>query len=297
MNRRAFLIGSAGLLLAGCSRHEQRVSIGSKNFTEQLVLGELLSQALEGRISVPVERRFYLAGSYICQQAILAGRIDAYVEYTGTALLAILKDARPSTPQAVFETVRQEYQRRFNLVVLPSLGFNNSFALAMRRQDATAHRITTISGLAAIAPTLRIGVGYEFLERPDGFSGLAQTYHLRFAAPPRVMDLGLLYRALISKQVDVVVGSNTDGMIAALKLVVLEDDRNYFPPYDAVPIVRPDILGQVNGMRAVFDQLCGHITAGDMRRMNYEVDGEKQSASDVVRRFLATQESGKAVAQ
>lgn len=291
MDRRKFLIGSAGLLLSGCSHHDRQVSVGSKNFTEQLVLGELVAQTLASHISVPIERRFYLAGSYICQQAILAGRIDTYIEYTGTALLAILKAPRPSTPRAVFETVRQEYQRRFNLVVLPSLGFSNSFALVMRRDDAAARKVTMLSELAAIAPLLRIGVGYEFLDRPDGFSGLVKTYHLRFAAPPRVMDLGLLYRALISKQVDIVVGSNTDGMIAALNLVFLKDDRNYFPPYDAVPIVRPNILLHVSGVRAAFDQICGHITADDMRRMNYYVDGDKQNPSDVVRRFLKSQEN------
>jgi osmoprotectant transport system substrate-binding protein len=288
MNRRAFLTGMAALSLAGCNRHERPITVGSKNFTEQLVLGELLAQLLEHRITVPVERRFYLAGTYICQQAILAGRIDLYVEYTGTALAAILKQPVISDSKAVFEIVQREYLRRFNLVVMPSLGFNNTFAIVMRGDDARAAGITKLSDLAAYAPKMRMGVGYEFLERPDGFVGLAETYGLRFAAPPVVMDLGLLYRALEARQVDVVAGSNTDGMIATLGLKVLEDDKHYFPPYDAVPIVRPEALQRVDGVRSALEQLEERITTGEMRRMNYAVDGEKLEVSDVAHDFLNT---------
>jgi osmoprotectant transport system substrate-binding protein len=287
MHRREFVTaGIAALLLAGCKPGERRVAVGTKNFTEQLVLGELLAQVLERHVSLPVERRFYLAGTYICQQAILAGRIDLYVEYTGTALAAILKQPVIADSKAVFEIVRKEYRRRFNLTVLPSLGFNNTFAIAMRGEDARAAGITKLSDLAANAAKMRLGVGYEFLERPDGFVGLAKTYGLQFAAPPSVMDLGLLYRALQAKQVDVVAGSNTDGMIAALGLKVLDDDRHYFPPYEAVPIVRPGALQQVDGMRTALEQLNGRISTLDMRRMNYAVDGQKRDVSDVVRDFL-----------
>lgn len=275
-------------MLAGCRPRERRISVGTKNFTEQLVLGELLAQVLERRTRMPVERRFYLAGTYICQQAILAGRIDVYVEYTGTALAAILKQPVMADSQAVFELVRKEYARRFNLTVLPSLGFNNTFAIAMRGEDARAAGIATLSDLAVHAPHLRMGVGYEFLERPDGFAGLARTYGLHFAAPPSVMDLGLLYRALEAKQVDVVAGNNTDGMIAALGLTVLDDDKHYFPPYDAVPIVRPEALQQFDGMRAALQQLEGRISTQDMRRMNYAVDGEKREVSDVAHEFLSS---------
>lgn len=289
MNRRGFIFGSAGLLLTSCAHTGQHVTVGSKNFTEQLVLGELLAQVLENHVSTPVERRFYLAGSYICQQAILAGRIDVYVEYTGTALAAILKAPINSDSKAVFETVQREYERRFHLTVLPSLGFNNTFAIAMRGEDARTKGLTKLSQLARYASQMRLGVGYEFLERPDGFRGLASTYDLHFAAPPSVMDLGLLYRALQAKQVDVVAGSNTDGPIAALGLVVLEDDRNYFPPYDAVPIVRPEALQKFNGMQAALEQLSGRITTDDMRQLNYAVDGKKLDVADVAREFLMNQ--------
>jgi len=288
MNRRTFLsgfAGCAGLLLAGCTPRGNRVSIGTKNFTEQLILGEMLAQLVEAR-GLPVERRFYLAGSYICQQAILAGRIDTYVEYTGTALMAILKEPPESNPAEVFETVKHEYAERFNLEVLPSLGFNNTFAIVMRSDDASRNNVKTLSDLSRMAPHMRMGVGYEFLERKDGFAGLAQTYDLHFAEPPRVMDLGLLYRALESKQVDVVVGSNTDGLIVALGLVVLEDDRHYFPPYDAVPVVRPAALQRWLILRDVLQGLAGKISADEMRRLNFAVDGQKKDATVVVRNFL-----------
>jgi osmoprotectant transport system substrate-binding protein len=286
MNRRWFVTGMAALLLAGCNRRERGVSVGSKNFTEQLVLGELLAQVLESHTNVPIERRFHLAGTYICHQAILAGRIDVYVEYTGTALTAILKQPAQPDSKSVFDIVQREYQHRFNLTVLPSMGFNNTFAIAMRGNDAKTGGITKLSDLTAYSRRMRLGVGYEFLERPDGFVGLAKTYGLQFAAPPIVMDLGLLYRALEARQVDAVVGSNTDGMIAALGLRVLEDDKHYFPPYDAVPIVRPEALRQIDGMRAALVQLSGRISTNDMRLMNYAIDGEKYDVSDVVHDFL-----------
>jgi osmoprotectant transport system substrate-binding protein len=262
------------------------ITVGSKNFTEQLVLGELLAQYLGRATSLPIDRRFYLAGSYICHQALLAGRIDIYVEYTGTALVAILKERPVSDHAAVFNTVKDLYSRRFGLEVFPSLGFDNTFAMVMRGVDARRLRLKTLSDAAAISPQLRLGVGYEFLERPDGYKGLAAKYNLKFSEAPRVMDLGLLYRALQTNQVDIVAGSNTDGLIAALDLVVLEDDRHYFPPYDAVPIVRRATLDRHPEVAAVLQRLSGRISADDMRRMNYAVDGEKKDAAAVVKDFL-----------
>ncbi|HEX8924766.1 MAG TPA: glycine betaine ABC transporter substrate-binding protein [Terriglobales bacterium] len=287
MDRRQFALGLGALLLSSCGRASRHVTVGTKNFTEQLILGELLAQVLEKQTHVPVERRFYLAGTYICQQAILAGRIDVYVEYTGTALTAILKEPVRSNSHEVFDIVQREYQRRFNLTVLPSLGFDNTFAVVMRGDDAKARGLTRLSQLATFAPKMRVGVGYKFLERPDGFNGLSKTYGLRFAAAPSVMDLGLLYRALLAQQVDVVVGSNTDGMIAALGLAVLADDRHYFPPYEAVPIVRPQALNEIGGMRPALSQLAGRISTEEMRRLNYEIDGKKRDVRDVVRDFIS----------
>jgi osmoprotectant transport system substrate-binding protein len=216
----------------------------------------------------------------------LAGRIDMYVEYTGTALAAILKEQPFSDHAAVFELVKREYASRFGLQVMPPLGFDNSFAIVMRGPDARRFGLARLSQLAKVSSQLRMGVGYEFLERPDGYPGLVRTYSLNFAEPPRVMDLGLMYRALETRQVDLIAASNTDGLIAARDLVVLEDDANYFPPYDAVPIVRPERLRQDPAIAEALTRLAGRISAQDMRRMNYAVDGEKKDAAAVVSEFL-----------
>lgn len=286
MERRSFLAALA-LLLSGCMPSRSGIAVGSKNFTEQLVLGELLAQYLGRATPLPIDKRFYLAGSYICHQALLAGRIDMYVEYTGTALVAILKEKPNSDHTAVFNTVQDLYSRRFGLEVLPSLGFDNTFAMVMRGGDARRLRLKTLSDAAAVSAQLRLGVGYEFIERPDGYKGLASKYGFKFAEAPRVMDLGLLYRALQNNQVDIVAGSNTDGLIAALDLVVLEDDQRYFPPYDAVPIVRRETLQRHPEIAGALQRLSGRISAEDMRRMNYAVDGEKKDAAEVIKDFLA----------
>jgi osmoprotectant transport system substrate-binding protein len=289
MNRRTFLSALALTVCSGCVSRETELTVGSKNFTEQLILGELLTQYLHSVCHMPVDGRFYLAGTYICQQAILAGRIDTYVEYTGTALAAILKEQFAGDQASVYQRMQQEYKRRFNLDVMPPLGFNNSFAMVMRGDDARRLGVKTLSQLAGVAPHMRLGVGYEFLERQDGYQGLVKTYDLHFAEAPRVMDLGLLYRALQNRSVDIVAGNNTDGLIAVLGLVVLEDDKHYFPPYDAVPIVRPALFQECPRAQGAFARLAGRITADDMRAMNYAVDGEKRDAGAVAREFLVSQ--------
>ncbi len=283
----AFCLLLTAFLLPACGPgRQQTLVIGSKNFTEQVILGEMLAQHLEAKTHLLVERRFYLAGTYICQQAILAGRIDMYVEYTGTALTAILKLPAQSDPAAVYNLVKREYMQRFNLDVTDPLGFNNTFAIVIRGDDAQRLHLRTISEAGKYTPQWRAGFGYEFMERPDGYAGLARTYGLKFAAPPRIMDLGLLYRALTEKQVDLVAGNSTDGLIGALHLAVLEDDRHYFPPYQAVPIVRQETLTLHPGVRAALDDLAGKISDEDMRHLNYAVDGEHRDVQEVVREFL-----------
>jgi osmoprotectant transport system substrate-binding protein len=291
MNRGPSLFGLLVLcvlgLAASCNpdRHSGIV-VGSKNFSEQSLLGEILAQHLEARTRQPVTRRFYLAGSYICQQALLAGRIDTYVEYTGTALTAILHDPLESDPSAVFSRVQSEYKRRFGLEILPSLGFNNTFAIVVRGEDARRLNLKTISDAASYAPKWRAGFGYEFMERPDGFAGLARAYGLSFTEPPRILDLGLLYRALLEKQVDLVAGNSTDGLLSARDLATLEDDKHYFPPYEAVPVVRGDTLARYPAARAALLELGGKINDAEMRKLNYEVDGEHRDIADVAREFL-----------
>jgi osmoprotectant transport system substrate-binding protein len=272
-------------LTCGPSR-SNRIVIGTKNFTEQLILGELLAQQIENKTHLPVERRFYLAGTYICQQAILAGRIDIYPEYTGTALTAILKQTTTSDRTEVYNRVKSGYAERFHLTIGQPLGFNNTFAMQIRGEDARNLSLKTLSGAARYAPLWRPGVGYEFMERPDGYKGLVAAYSLHFAEEPRIMDLGLLARALKEKQVDIVAGNSTDGLIPALDLFVLEDDRHYFPPYEAVPVMREDMLQQHPEVKAAIDQLAGKISDADMRQLNYAVDGQHRSAQDVVREFL-----------
>jgi osmoprotectant transport system substrate-binding protein len=272
--------GSCGL------RRQNSIVIGSKNFSEQALLGEILAQHIEARTHLPVVRRFYLAGSYICQQALLAGRIDMYVEYTGTALTAILHDPIERDPRAVFQRVRSEYMQRFGLNVLPSLGFDNTFAIVIRGEDARRLNLKTISDAAPYTSQWRAGFGFEFSERPDGYPGLAQTYGLRFAESPRILDLGLLYRALLEKQVDLVAGNSTDGLLAARDLVILEDDRRYFPPYEAVPVVREDTFARYPEVRKAVMDLAGNISTDEMRKMNNAVDGQHRDAADVARDFL-----------
>jgi len=274
------------ILLTSCAppRPDHPV-IGSKNFTEQVVLGELLSQEIEAKSNLKVERRFYLAGSYICQQAMVAGRIDAYVEYTGTALTAVLKQPLNRDPDQVLTTVRSLYKSRFNIVVAPPLGFENTFAMVVRGDDAHTLHLTTLSQAARYTPQWRLGVGYEFEQRPDGLPGLSAAYGLKFAAPPRTMDLGLLYRALNSHQVDIIAANSTDGPIQAFGLTALEDDKHYFPPYQAVPLVRAEALQRWPQIQSALDALAGRITADDMRDLNEAVDGQHRDPAQVVREF------------
>ncbi len=274
------------LPVVSCNRHSNRIVVGSKNFTEQLILGELLAQTIEARTHLPVERRFYLAGTFICQQAILAGRIDVYPEYTGTALTAVLKQEPSGDKQEVYRRVQQGYETKFGLRVGPPLGFDDSFAMVIRGDDARRLHLKTLSEAAAFTPQWRAGFGYEFMERPDGYKGLVASYGLRFAEAPRIMDLGLLTRALKDRQVDLIAGNNTDGLISALDFVVLEDDHHYFPPYEAVAVMRGEMLKQQPEVGAALGALAGAVSDDDMRRMNYAVDGQHRDPVVVVREFL-----------
>jgi osmoprotectant transport system substrate-binding protein len=274
------------LSLCGCPPgHSGRIIVGSKNFTEQVVLAELMAQHIEARLHIPVERRFYLAGSYIAHQAVLADRIDLYPEYTGTALTAILKEKPSSDAKVVLNQVQREYARRFQLTVGPPLGFNNSFAMVMRGDEARQIGITKLSQASPYAPKWNFGCGYEFLERPDGYAGFVAAYHLKFGDKPRVMDLGLLYRALKDGQIDLAAGNDTDGLIAALGMVVLADDLHYFPPYEAVPVVNDDALRRFPQLGPALEELRDTISDEEMRRLNYAVDGEHRDVVEVVREF------------
>lgn len=272
----------------GCGGNRKAtIVVGSKNFTEQIVLAELFAQQIEAHTNLRVERRVNLGGTLICHQALLAGKIDLYPEYTGTALTAILNDPPQSDPSAVLLRVREEYRARFAVEALQPLGFNNTFAIVVRGEDAKNLGLQKISDLAPYAPKWRAGFGYEFMERPDGYRGWAAAYGLHFAFEPRILDLGLLYRALADRKVDLVAGNSTDGVIAALGMTILRDDRGYFPPYEALPLVRRETLGRHPEIGVALGALAGKISEDEMRRMNDAVDGGRRDPAEVASDFLA----------
>ncbi len=274
-------------LLSSCaSSHSDRIVVGSKNFTESLILGELLAQQIEARTHLKVERRFYLAGTYICQQAVVAGRIDIYPEYTGTALTAILKQKVGGDKEEIYQRVKSDYETHLGLTLGPPFGFNDTFAMEIRGEDARRLNLKTLSQAAAFVPQWRAGFGYEFMERPDGYAGLAAAYGLHFAAPPRIMDLGLLAPALKDHQIDMAAGNATDGLIPALDLFVLEDDRYYFPPYEAVAVVRRQTVQQHPEVAQAVAELGGKISDQEMQQLNYALEGQHRDVKDVAREFL-----------
>jgi len=289
VRRTAFTVVYGVLLtVTACSPpRSSHVVIGAKNFTEQVVLGELLAQEIEAAGGGPVERRFWLAGSYLCQQALVSGRIDGYVEYTGTALTAILKQPLDRDAARVDATVSKLYEERYKVRVGPGLGFEDTFAMVVRGDDARRLGLRAISDVVGKAEISRLGVGYEFAERPDGLRGLSAAYGLHFSGEPRTMELGLLYRALAAHQVDIVAGNSTDGAIKALDFVALVDDRHYFPPYEAVPLVREDSLRKWPQIGVAMLRLAGKVTADEMRGMNLAVEAQHRDVGDVVREFRA----------
>jgi osmoprotectant transport system permease protein len=281
----AHLLIAAGAVANVGSRGDV-VRVGSKNFTEQILLGEIVAQTLERDAHVRVERHLNLGGTFICDRALRSGDIDVYVEYTGTADTAVFKDPVETDPARVLARVRQRYAE-VGLTLMKPLGFDNTFAILVRGGDADRYGLETIDDASAVSPRWRAGFGYEFLQRADGYPGLARVYGLRFAAPPRAMDLSLIYRALAEHQVDLIAGDATSGLIAAYGLKMLRDNRHYFPPYDAAPVARASALLRYPAVRTALDGLAGRISIDDMRRMNYAVDASRQDPAAVAAAFLA----------
>jgi len=274
------------LIIAGCNtKSEQRVTICSKDFTEQAILVEILAQHIEAKTDLKVDKKLNLGGS-LCHQSLTSGQIDLYVEYTGTAFTNILKQKPIADAQKVLAYLQQEYPKQFKAEWTAPLGFNNTFAIIIRGDDAKKFNLETISQLGTVSSQFRAGFGPEFQQREDGFPGLAKTYGLKFGEAPKEMMLGLLYQALKEKQVDVIAGASTDGLIDSLGLVVLKDDKQYFPPYDATPVVRTEVLQKYPQLRSALQELGGKISEVDMRKMNFEVDGNKREAKQVAQEFL-----------
>lgn len=276
---------ACALLLAGCSR-ARAIKVGSKNFTEQVLLGEIVAQHIEKRLGVPIERRLNLGGTLLAHQALINGEVDLYPEYSGTAYTAVLKLDPTSDPGIVFERVRMEYRARMQIEWLDPLGFNNSFVMVVRGDDARTHRLETITDAVNYAEGWKLGVGYEFQERPDGLTCLMRSYKLRWRAAPKSMDLGLLYEALAQKQVTMVAANATDGLLSARDLKVLRDDKSAFPPYQAALAVRAETLAAFPALRPALAELSGKLGDESMRKLNFEVDSKKRPVRDVAAEFL-----------
>ena len=282
----AFACLVIGCSSIACSR-EPRVRVASKNFTEQLVLGEIVAQHLENRLHGHVSRKLDLGGTLLTQQAMVAGDIDVYPEYTGTGLTAVLKRSPLKDPSQVLAAVRAGYAQ-WHLEWLDPLGFENTFAMAVRREDGGALGALGNSTLSQAAKerAWRLGVGYEFAKREDGLPGLVRAYGLRLAGGVKTMDLGLIYQALTKRQVDMVAGNSTDGMLSVLPITVLKDDRHYFPPYECALVVREAAEREFPALRPALMELSGRITSDTMRRLNYELDGKHRPAREIARDFL-----------
>jgi glycine betaine/choline ABC-type transport system substrate-binding protein len=274
------------LLFAACSRKPAALVVGSKNFTEQVLLGEILAQHIERRLGLAVERKLNLGGTLLAHQALTSGAIDLYPEYTGTALTAVLKRQPLKDSGAVLAQVRDAYRRQWHLDWLRPLGFNNTFAMIVRGETARNGNLASLSQAAARPSAWKLGVGYEFTQRPDGLAGLLNTYNLRPAGDPVTMDLGLLYSALKSRKVDLIAANSTDGLISVLDVAVLEDDRHYFPPYECAVVAREDALARYAGLREALEQLSGRLSDQAMRKLNFGVDGEHRPPAQVASQFL-----------
>ena len=288
---RAKTVAALSLLVCAACTRPPHLTVASKNFTEQVILGEILAQQIERRLHVPVDRKLNLGGTLLTHEALLRGDVDLYPEYTGTALTAILKRPPAYDSNAVLRTVSDAYRERWRLEWLPPLGFVDTFAMIVRGDDARQKNLTSLSD-AAKAQAWRLGAGPEFASRPDGLDGLLETYSLRTQGTPLTMDLGLLYQALDSRKVDMIAANSTDGQAAARDVVILQDDRHYFPPYDCAVVVRQDALARYPALRAALEELSGKINDATMRQLNHSVDGKRISAVDVAARFLDTIKPG-----
>lgn len=276
--------------VVGCNFKDSNTSsgdiiVGSKNFTEQDILGELLAQQIESKTNLTVDRKPQLGGSFVCHQALVAGKIDAYIEYTGTSYNAILKQKVIFDLKEIYRRVKKIYSENFQLEVMEPLGFENTYSVLIRGEDAKRYKIKTISDLVEHTSKWRGGFNYEFMERNDGFPGLSKTYGFNFQKSPKIMDGGLVYRALVQRQVDVIVASSTDGQIARLGLASLEDDKNYFPPYEATPVFRQATLNKYPQLQQVVSDMAGKISADEMQKLNYLVEGEFRKVRNVVSEF------------
>jgi osmoprotectant transport system substrate-binding protein len=285
VDRRQIVAGLTAPVLSACGARTG-VRVASKNFTEQLILGEIVAQHLEKRLGRAIDRKLNLGGTLLVHQAIVSGSVDVYPEYTGTALTAILKLPPAGSEEAIFARVRQEYSRRFGLEWLPPLGFDDSFAMVILGSRARGGGIRNLSDAAKQPRPWKLGVGYEFLDRPDGLAALRSRYGLKIDGQPRTMDLGLLYRALLQGEVTMAAGNTTDGLLSVLDVKALSDDQHAFPPYQAALVARRQFLQSGPRARNALTELSGKFQETAMRALNYAVDGKHEPVAAVARSFL-----------
>jgi osmoprotectant transport system substrate-binding protein len=262
------------------------ITIGSKNFTEQEILGEILAILIEEKTDIKVNRKFNLGGTMVCFNALKTGDLDLYAEYTGTGLVNILKMKAEKDPEKTYQTVKKHFLEKFNMVWLKPFGFNNTYALSMRKGHAQSLGIKKISDLAAHKETIETGFTAEFMQRPDGYPGLTKHYDFEFDNRPRQMDPGLMYKAAAEKAVDLISAFATDGRIPAYGLTILEDDKQFFPPYYAAPLLKRETLQRYPEIKDMLNTLSGVISDDAMQKMNYEVDEKEKNPADVARSFL-----------
>lgn len=275
------------LLFTGCApKSEKKITIGAKKFTEQFILGEILSALVEKDTDLKVERKLNLGGTFICFNAMKSGDVDAYVEYTGTAMTAILGKEAKTDPDEVYKIVKDDFKKNYNIVWLDPLGFNNSYTLTMRREDAESQKVEKISDLARIKDQIQAAFDHEFLSRPDGYEGLVKFYGFQFKNNPQELDPGLMYMAIKEKKVNLICGYTTDGRISAFNLKILKDDKHFFPPYYAAPVIRQATLDKYPQLVGVLNKLAGKITEKEMMEMNNEVDVQKKDPKVVAEEFL-----------
>lgn len=279
------IVGLWASWIVGCTK-ERPITVGSKNFTEQVILGEIVAQHLEHRLGRHVDRQLNLGGTLLVHQALVNGDIDLYPEYTGTALATVLKLPPAHDPVAAMALVRAEYQAQFGVEWMDPLGFNNTFAMVIRGEDARTSKTATLSEAARYSPGWNLGVGYEFQQRSDGLAGLLKTYNLPILGSPKTMDLGLLYKALEQRHVSMVAGNATDGQLSVLDVLILQDDKRYFPPYDCALAVRRKSLEANPPLRQALTELAGLFTDLTMRKLNYQVDGAHRPVREVAEQFL-----------
>jgi glycine betaine/choline ABC-type transport system substrate-binding protein len=274
-----------GVSIAGCQQRAD-YNIGAKDFPEQWILSELLATVTAGATGASCDR-VTLSGTLLCHQALLHGDIQAYVEYTGTGLTAVLAHDMVRDPREVYRIVQAEYARRFDLQWLSPLGFENTFAVLVRRADAERESLRTISDLRRVQERFAPAMAFEFYDRPDGYRGMIATYGLAFSRDAQQMSLGNVYRSVAAGEVDIGVGNSTDGLIEHLDLVALEDDRQFFPPYEPAVVIRGDVARAHPELVAAYERLAGAFATDLMRRANYEVDHEKRHPAPVARDLLA----------